>query len=272
MSARRAAHKNSWYSGSREELEKQLSDWLAKATYSQGPARAIIAPKRIFVLGPSHHFYLDTCAISEADVFETPFYNMHIDNEVRKDLLATGKFLSLDIRRDEEEHSLEMQYPYLAKVMESRTNDFTIVPIVVGSLSSSDERAFGELLAPYLADRSNLFVISSDFCHWGSRFSYTYYDESLGDIWESIENLDHKGMKLIENLDAQGFSNYLNEYGNTICGRHPIGVLLQSVQALQRKDSGLRPSLKFVQYAQSSKCRKMRDSSVSYAAASLVLN
>lgn len=46
-------------------------------------------------------------------------------------------------------------------------NDFTIVPILVGSLSFADEKAYGELLAPYLADPSNLFVISSDFCHWG---------------------------------------------------------------------------------------------------------
>lgn len=36
----------------------------------------------------------------------------------------------------------------------------------------------GALLAPYLDDPSNLFVISSDFCHWGSRFSYTFYDQS----------------------------------------------------------------------------------------------
>jgi len=33
-------------------------------------------------------------------------------------------------------------------------------------------------------------------------------------------------MKLIENLDADGFHAYLANYKNTICGRHPIGVLL----------------------------------------------
>nr|CDS26518.1 protein memo1 [Hymenolepis microstoma] len=272
MSVRRASHKNSWYSGNRDELEQQISEWLSKASYTQGPARAIITPNRIFVLGPSHHFYLDNCAISDADIFETPFYNMHIDANVRKELLASKMFMNLDVRRDEDEHSLEMQYPYLAKVMESRANNFTIVPIVVGSLSFSNEQAFGELMAPYLADPSNLFVISSDFCHWGSRFRYTYYDKSAGEIWESIKDLDHKGMSLIENLDTKGFNDYLHEYGNTICGRHPIGVLLQAINALKKSDNSLNPSLKFVQYAQSSKCRNGRDSSVSYAAASLVFN
>jgi predicted class III extradiol MEMO1 family dioxygenase len=41
-----------------------------------------------------------------------------------------------------------------------------------------------------VADPQNLFVISSDFCHWGSRFRYNYYDKSAGPIWKSIENLD----------------------------------------------------------------------------------
>lgn len=79
-------------------------------------------------------------------------------------------------------------------------------------------------------------------------------------------------MKLIENLDEKGFNKYLREYGNTICGRHPIGVLLQAVKALQINNSNLSPSIKFVKYAQSSQCQSLRDSSVSYAAASLVMD
>lgn len=77
-------------------------------------------------------------------------------------------------------------------------------------------------------------------------------------------------MNLIEKLDASGFNKYLTDYGNTICGRHPISVLLQAVRALEQ-EVGAKAVLKFVQYAQSSKCRSMRDSSVSYASASLVV-
>lgn len=46
------------------------------------------------------------------------------------------------------------------------------------------EARYGKILGPYLDDPSNLFIISSDFCHWGSRFNYTFYDKSqvwLGD-------------------------------------------------------------------------------------------
>lgn len=73
--------------------------------------------------------------------------------------------------------------------MEKYKSQFTIVPIMVGSLSIESEAMYGEILAPYLADPENLFVISSDFCHWGQRFRYTYVMGS-GPIHKSIEKLD----------------------------------------------------------------------------------
>jgi predicted class III extradiol MEMO1 family dioxygenase len=44
--------------------------------------------------------------------------------------------------------------------------DITIVPILVGAISTKQESYYGSLLAPYLADPENFFVVSSDFCHW----------------------------------------------------------------------------------------------------------
>lgn len=61
---------------------------------------------------------------------------------------------------------------------------------MVGVLTPESEAEYGDILAPYLADPQNLFVISSDFCHWGQRFRYTYFDESCGSIHKSIEKLD----------------------------------------------------------------------------------
>jgi MEMO1 family protein len=104
----------------------------------------------------------------------------------------------MSIKTDEDEHSIEMQLSYLAKVMESRKGKFKIVPIMIGNISSEKEKMYGELLAPYLLQDKTIFVISSDFCHWGERFSYTYYDDKCGEIWNSIESLDRKGMDLIE--------------------------------------------------------------------------
>ena len=77
---------------------------------------------------------------------------------------------------------------------------------------------------------------------------------------------------VFEAQDAAGFAAYLREYGNTICGRHPIAVLLhalRSAQQSQRQGGEGGFSLSFVQYAQSSRCRRPDDSSVSYASAVL---
>lgn len=45
-----------------------------------------------------------------------------------------------------------------------------IVPILVGALSAENESMYGRLLAKYVDDPSNFFSVSSDFCHWGSRY------------------------------------------------------------------------------------------------------
>ncbi|XP_053238714.1 protein MEMO1 isoform X3 [Podarcis muralis] len=104
----------------------------------------------------------------------------------------------------------------------------------------------------------------------GQRFRYSYYDESQGEIYRSIENLDKMGMSIIEQLDPVSFSNYLKKYHNTICGRHPIGVLLNAITELQK--NGMNMSFSFLNYAQSSQCRNWQDSSVSYAAGALMVH
>lgn len=98
-----------------------------------------------------------------------------------------------------------------------------MVPIMVGALTLAAEAAYGALLAPYLDDPANLFIVSSDFCHWGKRFNYTPWDKSKGPLYKAIEELDRAGMRIIEGKDPEGFTRYLQQFENTICGRHPIG-------------------------------------------------
>ncbi|KAK7473680.1 hypothetical protein BaRGS_00035077 [Batillaria attramentaria] len=291
---RRATHAGTWYTDVREELSGQLDGWLAKAKDTQKPARAIIAPhagyyycgacgahayrqvdpssvKRVFILGPSHHVRMSGCALSATETYQTPLYDLVIDKDIYEKLYATGAFDTMSISTDEGEHSIEMHLPYVAKVMESRRNQFTIVPILVGSLSPEKEQQYGAILSSYLANPENLFVVSSDFCHWGKRFNYTFYDKSCGKIWQSIEALDKAGMSIIERMDPAGFTSYLRDYQNTICGRHPIGVLLNAINSLRENGNGLKMDMKFLKYAQSSQCTSSSDSSVSYAAGALLI-
>lgn len=292
---RRAMKAGSWYERSPSVLNNQLTDWLNKAGQAQfAPAKAIISPhagyqhcgscaayaykelspevSRIFILGPSHFVRLNGIALSPASIYETPLGNLSIDRDIYDELYATNQFEEMSIETDEEEHSLELQLPFLFKVMSKRSQPYKIVPMMVGSIRPDKEALYGRILSKYLAQPENAFVISSDFCHWGSRFSYQHYDKSWGRIYESIEKLDKLGMKSIKDLKHTSFCSYLKTYGNTICGRHPIGVLLSAIECLndQSANDNSKPRylVKFLDYLQSSKCHNMSDSSVSYVAAS----
>jgi AmmeMemoRadiSam system protein B len=98
---------------------------------------------------------------------------------------------------DEAEHSLEMHIPYIKRMFGS--SPFKLVPIMVGNLSDKKEQEYGKKLSKYVQDEKTLFVISSDFCHWGDNFEYYYFDKKKGgNIYECIETLDKRGMSLIE--------------------------------------------------------------------------
>ncbi|KZT56403.1 UPF0103-domain-containing protein [Calocera cornea HHB12733] len=322
---RRATHANSWYSGSRSKLDNQLKGWLAAVEPSEDFAppikgcKAIIGPhagydysgptaawayksidvtgiKRVFLLGPSHHVYLDGCALTTFANYATPLGDLPVDAETTAELKATGKFSSMSSRTDENEHSIELHLPYVRKAFEGC--DIRVVPVLVGAVNEKKEAEFGKLLAPYLEKDDTMFVVSSDFCHWGERFDYTFYypaapggppaslrlqtdaDIPKGGqpIHQSISRLDHEAIDLLT-LPApsssakeahSSFANYLHRTSNTICGRHPIGVLLGALAALEEDGKG-KAAIQFVKYAQSSACKTVEDSSVSYASAYVTL-
>ena len=54
--------------------------------------------------------------------------------------------------------------------MEDYKDNFKIVSIIVGDVSVEHARQYAKLLEPMLSDPHTVFVVSSDFCHWGSRF------------------------------------------------------------------------------------------------------
>lgn len=64
-----------------------------------------------------------------------------------------------------------------------------VVPILVGAVSAENEAMYGELLAKYVDDPKNFFSVSSDFCHWGSRFVLALHLLSLIEIPHSDETL-----------------------------------------------------------------------------------
>lgn len=73
--------------------------------------------KRVFLLGPSHHYYLTGCALSKCDTYETPLGNLKVDTETVAELHKKAKFDKMSVSQDEDEHSLEMHLPYIYKML-----------------------------------------------------------------------------------------------------------------------------------------------------------
>ena len=171
-----------------------------------------------------------------------------------------------------------------------------VVPILVGNTNAEKEVLYGKLLAPYLQDPETVFVISSDFCHWGKRFDYTYYlpaengsvavDAGGGyslrrdkkatsrPIHESIAKLDKLSMDAVETGKHEEFLKNLRDTGNTVCGRHPIGVVMAAIEELEKGEGSPgqgKGRFKFVRYERSSEVEDISESSVSYASAYAVL-
>ena len=48
-------------------------------------------------------------------------------------------------------------------------------------------------------------MISSDFCHWGKDFRYTYYNNKFKTVWESTEDLDNQALNIIGEMNSKKF-------------------------------------------------------------------
>ncbi|KAI4158721.1 MAG: hypothetical protein LQ342_007187 [Letrouitia transgressa] len=349
MVERKAGHAGSWYTNHARTLSSQLSTWLFDVPNPLddiGPlpipgCRIIIAPhagysysgptaawaymcldlsncKRIFLLGPSHHIHLPTVAALPPDTtaYLTPLGPLPLDTDLISSLLNDHHklFSPLDPSDDEKEHSLEMHLPYIRHLVSLRKvkgEEPLLVPLMIGSTSEATECRLGKLLAPFLADPENVFVVSSDFAHWGRQFGYMYYlpDEaaepgrgvklsSAGEsssllkkgtavgwpIHESIRKVDGYCMRAVESGEHQRFVGALQETGNTVCGRHPITVAMAALEVVreQRGESTEgevgesqrgqgNGRFRFVRYQRSGMVQGIVDSSVSYASAFAVL-
>lgn len=250
--------------------------------------------KRVFLLGPSHHHYLTGAATTACTKYATPLGDLIVDTALVNKIKQEWSLDTMSKSVDEDEHSLEMHLPYIYKMLslkntafQSNPSSVPLIPIMVGNTDPSTETHYGTLLAPYLSDPSNLFVISSDFCHWGSRFRYTYYQPADANaaavqlnsrsrvpasypIHESIAAVDRESMDAVESGQHSAFLAQLRETGNTVCGRHPIGVFMAAVEKAEALGEGKGRS-KFVRYERSSLVEDFRDSSVSYCSAFAVL-
>ena len=152
---------------------------------------------RVIIMGPSHYFPFRGVAVSGEDMYETPMGKVEVDKKITDDLY--GQPLFEGPRNAEiQEHSLEMQLPFLQVVLD----DFKIVPLVVGDVSGSEYEDIAREIKR-VADENTLIIASSDFTHYGGRFGYVPFQR---DIKKNLEDLDLGAIERIVEGDFNGYA------------------------------------------------------------------
>jgi AmmeMemoRadiSam system protein B len=113
------------------------------------------------------------CLVSTASAVATTFGNLEVDVATCRSLCEGHpelfNFMSGAV--DESEHSLEKQYPIIRRVLQDRP--IKLVPRLVGCMNEEVESAVARVVGPMIKADRTLFVISSDFTHWGKTFKWT---------------------------------------------------------------------------------------------------
>jgi AmmeMemoRadiSam system protein B len=225
---RPAAVAGYFYPENADELNHQLEHLLRRGRLQEDQARALIVPhagyiysgavaaqayaqlqpiakqvKRIAIFGPAHRTAFLGMAVSRAESFTTPLGDVKLDTDNIEQLCRQYPQLNYNEQAHAEEHCLEVQLPFLQKVVP----DFSLIPIVVGECPP--EHVF-ELMEALWQDESTFIIVSSDLSH--------YHD------YRSCQQLDQNTTDAIEHLQPERIG-----YAQA-CGRNALNGLLLLAQ------------------------------------------
>ncbi len=190
------------------------SGHTAAAGFAAVPADAEY--DNIFLIGVSHRFAFEGAAVFTSGNMVTPLGTLPVNRELGEKLKSSNKWF---IEKDEAhgpEHSLEVELPFIQYHFKKRP---TIVPILIGTRSTSVLKAIALGLQPWFNDR-NLFVISSDFSHYPSYEDAQRVDKLSGDA--IVKGDPAAFLKTIKSIESSG----TEKLATAMCGWPAALVLL----------------------------------------------
>jgi MEMO1 family protein len=260
-----------WYPADPEHLENKIDGYLRDAhiPHLEGEVVAIIVPHAglaysgpvaafsfmtlinlkfdlVAVVSPMHHPYTQALLTSGHSAYGTPFGQVQIDHEVVSELRANltrrlGFGLS-PVRKDPE-HSLEIELPFLQRVLP----EFKLLPVMIRDQSLPVSYALGQALAETLKKRKALLVASSDLSH--------FYRQ------DQAKMLDTAILKEIEALNPEGVLAVQEQGKGYACGKGAVAAVLWAAIELGAKYT------KILHYATSGDVTGDYDQVVGYASA-----
>ncbi|MEW6417475.1 MAG: AmmeMemoRadiSam system protein B [Nitrospirota bacterium] len=200
--------------------------------------------KKVIIIGPSHHTAFRGASVYTKGNFRTPLGTVRINERLAEDILNEAADVRFNPEAYEEEHSIEVQLPFLQTVLK----DFTIVPIIVGSPTRQTFEHLTLRLSEIL-DENTLLVVSTDLSH--------YHDYS------TAKEMDGKAIASVERLSVMDTERLLRTGEAELCGGYPV---LIATEAVRRAGANMGVLLK---YANSGDVTNDRNRVVGYASIGL---
>ena len=233
-----------FYPGTSNAINAMLAEWSISTKdqfipHSKGKLQALIAPHAgyiysgpiansayhllhpgqydtVFLIGPSHFDGFEEISVYPGAGYATPFGSVAIDTEITK-ALSQKPFIHLSTLGHRQEHSLEVQLPFLQYYL---GHDINLVPLVMREQTLDLAQKLAHAIKPFLNDRT-LIVASSDLSHY-----YPY---------ETANILDGKFAEVLENGDSEKLWHSIRAHEIQACGYGPILTALESTTSLRDK-------------------------------------
>ena len=214
------------------------SGHVAGAVYS-----LLEIPARCILLGPRHYPRGEEMAILPQGSWRTPCGDAPVDADLAAELMQACPRLREDAVAHEREHSLEVQIPFLQRLVP----DFRFVPVVLGADRYPLLEELGHAVAKVVAAQSErvLVIASTDMNHY----------ESDG----ITRAKDGRAIERILALDPRGLYDTVRGEGITMCGYAATTAMLVAMRDLGAESAEL------VRYATSGDITDEREEVVGYA-------
>jgi len=178
---------------------------------------SVVLPDRFIMLGPSHRGQRSVFAIMDQGSWKTPLGEVPLDSGLAGSLIRLSSLVRVEESAHEEEHSLEVQLPFLQFLHP----EFSIVPLCVSP--AADYAALEELGKALAAavrgsDRDILIVASTDMSHYVSQ--------------ETAKKKDAQAIERIVALDARGLYEVVQEKDISMCGFQPTTAAILAAKEL----------------------------------------
>ncbi len=178
------------------------------------------------IIGPNHY---STESGLTSETFEMPHGFVRVDQHFARELVAKGT-IKENNKIHINEHSIEVQIPFLQFIFRKNIEKLKILPILIGSdITRKELKNLAIDIKEVAMDMNKKItvIISSDFTHYGSNYGYIPFESERQ---KNIYALDNKAIDFIKNLDAEGFLDFVEQEQMTICGAIPIYLLLNIIK------------------------------------------